>query len=152
MTLQEKINEDLKKALKSKEEPLLGTLRLVKADIQYELTKTGASSLPDTSVLQILKSNYKKRKDTAEEYDRVGRSDLANAERNEAKVIEAYIPEEVSLDEISSKAKSIIETLGAKGPSDLGKVMGKVMGEFKGQNIDGNKVSSVVKELLASIN
>ncbi|WP_411822807.1 GatB/YqeY domain-containing protein [Leptospira sp. 'Mane'] len=151
MTLQETINVDLKQALKSKEEPTLGTLRLLKADIQYELTKTGASDLSDTSVMQILKSNYKKRKDTAVEYDKVNRKDLADRERSEAEVILRYIPAEISDEEIQNAVSRLVKELGASGPSDMGKVMGKVMAEFKGQNIDGSKVSHYVKQALSSL-
>ncbi|TGN08167.1 GatB/YqeY domain-containing protein [Leptospira ilyithenensis] len=151
MTLQETINVDLKQALKSKEEPTLGTLRLLKADIQYELTKTGASELSDTAVMQILKSNYKKRKDTAVEYDKVNRKDLADRERSEAEVILRYIPAEISDEEIQNTVSKLVKELGASGPSDMGKVMGKVMAEFKGQNIDGSKVSHYVKQALSSL-
>ncbi|BDA79031.1 hypothetical protein LPTSP3_g19610 [Leptospira kobayashii] len=151
MTLQETINVDLKQALKSKEEPTLGTLRLLKADIQYELTKTGASELSDTAVMQILKSNYKKRKDTAVEYDKVNRKDLADRERSEAEVILRYIPAEISDEEIQNAVSKLVKELGASGPSDMGKVMGKVMAEFKGQNIDGSKVSHYVKQALSSL-
>jgi uncharacterized protein YqeY len=150
MTLQEKISADLKQALKSKEELVLGTLRLVKADLQYELTKTGASELSDVAVMQILKSNYKKRKDTALEYDKVGRIDLADREREEASVIARYIPAEISESEIQAVVTQAIQEMGAVSPSDMGKVMGKVMAAFKGQNIDGSKVSHIVKQSLSA--
>jgi uncharacterized protein YqeY len=150
MTLQETINSDLKQALKSKDELVLGTLRLIKADIQYELTKTGASELNDISVMQILKSNFKKRKDTAVEYDKVNRKDLADKEREEAEVISRYIPAEISESEIQSAVTKAIGEMGAVGPSDMGKVMGKVMAIFKGQNIDGSKVSHIVKQSLSA--
>ncbi|TGN18432.1 GatB/YqeY domain-containing protein [Leptospira idonii] len=150
MTLQETINADLKLALKAKEEPLLGTLRLLKADIQYELTKTGAAELSDPAVMQILKTNFKKRKDTAVEYDKANRKDLADKERLEADVIARYIPAEISDEEIQKAVEVAIQELGAAGPSDMGKVMGKVMAVFKGQNIDGSKVSHHVKQALTS--
>lgn len=151
MTLQETINSDLKTALKSRDEAVLGTLRLIKADIQYELTKTGASELTDPAVMQILKTNFKKRKDTAVEYDKANRNDLAEKERSEAEIILRYIPKEISEDEISSAVLQAVKELNASGPGDTGKVMGKVMGIFKGQNIDGSKVSSIVKQTLTSL-
>ncbi|MCZ8342015.1 MAG: GatB/YqeY domain-containing protein [Leptospira sp.] len=150
MTLQETINTDLKVALKSKDEAVLGTLRLIKADIQYELTKTGASELADPAVMQILKVNFKRRKETALEYDKAGRADLAEKERSEAAVIARYIPKEISDEEIAKAVNQAIAELGASSPSDTGKVMGKVMGMFKGQNIDGSKVSFLVKQALSS--
>lgn len=151
MTLQETINLDLKTALKSRDEAVLGTLRLIKADIQYELTKTGASELTDPAVMQILKTNFKKRKDTAVEYDKANRNDLAEKERSEAEIILRYIPKEISEEEISSAVLQAVKELNASGPGDTGKVMGKVMGIFKGQNIDGSKVSSIVKQTLTSL-
>ncbi|MBL0956099.1 GatB/YqeY domain-containing protein [Leptospira levettii] len=150
MTLQETINSDLKTALKAKDETVLGTLRLMKAEIQYELTKTGASELSDTAVMQILKSNYKRRKDTALEYDKANRPDLSSKEIEEAEIISRYIPKEVSEEEINKAVKEAVTQLGASGPQDMGKVMGNVMAKFKGQNIDGSKVSSLVKQALSA--
>ncbi|MCG6148771.1 GatB/YqeY domain-containing protein [Leptospira levettii] len=150
MTLQETINSDLKTALKAKDEKVLGTLRLMKAEIQYELTKTGASELSDTAVMQILKSNYKRRKDTALEYDKANRPDLSSKEIEEAEIISRYIPKEVSEEEINKAVKEAVTQLGASGPQDMGKVMGNVMAKFKGQNIDGSKVSSLVKQALSA--
>ncbi|MGV3666174.1 MAG: GatB/YqeY domain-containing protein [Leptospira bouyouniensis] len=150
MTLQETINTDLKTALKAKDEIVLGTLRLIKAEIQYELTKTGASELSDTAVMQILKTNYKRRKDTALEYDKANRPDLSSKEIEEAEIISRYIPKEVSEEEIGKATEEAIVELNAGGPQDMGKVMGKVMAKFKGQNIDGSKVSSLVKQALSA--
>ncbi|TGL90648.1 GatB/YqeY domain-containing protein [Leptospira congkakensis] len=149
MTLQETISTDLKTALKAKDETVLGTLRLIKAEIQYELTKTGASELTDTAVMQILKSNFKRRKDTAVEYDKANRPDLSSKEIQEAEVISRYIPKEVSEEEISIAVNDVIVELNVSGAQDMGKVMGKVMAKFKGQNIDGSKVSSLVKQALS---
>ncbi|ABZ94024.1 GatB/YqeY domain-containing protein [Leptospira biflexa] len=150
MTLQETISSDLKTALKAKDEIVLGTLRLIKAEIQYELTKTGASELTDTAVMQILKTNYKRRKDTALEYDKANRPDLSSKELEEAEIIVRYIPKEVSEEEIGKATEEAILELNAAGPQDMGKVMGKVMAKFKGQNIDGSKVSSLVKQALSA--
>ncbi|ABZ97672.1 GatB/YqeY domain-containing protein [Leptospira biflexa] len=150
MTLQETISSDLKTALKAKDEIVLGTLRLIKAEIQYELTKTGASELTDTAVMQILKINYKRRKDTALEYDKANRPDLSSKELEEAEIIVRYIPKEVSEEEIGKATEEAILELNAAGPQDMGKVMGKVMAKFKGQNIDGSKVSSLVKQALSA--
>ncbi|XDD47950.1 GatB/YqeY domain-containing protein [Leptospira sp. WS39.C2] len=150
MTLQETISTDLKTALKAKDETVLGTLRLIKAEIQYELTKTGASELSDTAVMQILKTNYKRRKDTALEYDKAKRPDLSSKEIEEADIISRYIPKEVSEEEINKAIGEAVETLGAVSLQDMGKVMGYVMAKFKGQNIDGSKVSSLVKQALSA--
>lgn len=149
MSLQQKINEDLKQAMKSKKEPDLSTLRMLKADLQYELTKTGASTLDDNLVLQIIKKNISKRKDTAEEYRKASRIDLAEKEELEAKFLETYLPPSVPEEEISSLADKIIAEVGAKSASDVGKVMGKIMAELKGKNVEGALVSKIVKSKLS---
>ncbi|MCX7998499.1 MAG: GatB/YqeY domain-containing protein [Leptospiraceae bacterium] len=149
MSLQVKINEDLKQAMKNKKEPDLSTLRMLKSDLQYELTKTGASTLDDNTVLQIIKKNISKRKDTAEEYRKAGRNDLAEKEESEAKFLESYLPPSVPEAEIQVLADKIIAELGAKSASDVGKVMGRIMAELKGKNVEGALVSKIVKSKLS---
>ncbi len=149
MSLQLKINEDLKQALKSKKEPDLSTLRMLKADIQYELTKTGSSNLADEVILQIIKKNIAKRKETALEYRKAQRVDLAEKEEAEAQVLETYLPPAVPEEEIRQLVEKTIRELGANSIKDMGKVMGKVMGELKGKNVEGSLVSSIVKSKLS---
>ncbi|NBU96610.1 MAG: GatB/YqeY domain-containing protein [Spirochaetia bacterium] len=148
MSLQEKINEDLKRFMKEKAEPALSTLRMLKSDIQYELTKTGSSAIPDEQIIQIIKRNISKRKDTAHEYHKANRIDLAVKEEQEASFLQEYLPPSIPESEIESVVIRVITEMGAKSPSDAGKVMGKVMGEFKGKNVDGSLVSSLVKKNL----
>ena len=136
--------------MKARKEPDLTTLRMVKSDLQYELTKTGSHSLSDEVVLQNIKKNLTKRKDTAEEYRKAGRTDLADKELSEAEFIATYLPPMVPESEIREIIEKSIQELGASSPSDTGKVMGKVMANFKGKNIDGSLVSSLVKEILSS--
>ena len=145
-TIQEKIYQDLKEALKSKKEPELSTLRLIKSEIQYELTKTGAQEILDANLIQLLKKNISQRKESAFEYKKASRLDLAEKEEAEAKVILQYLPAEISMEEIEA-----IIAVSAKGLSDSGKVMGKVMLKFKGKNIDGSKVSEAVKRVLQAL-
>lgn len=149
MSIQQKINEDLKQAMKTKKEPDLSTLRMLKSDLQYELTKTGASTLDDSLVLQIIKKNISKRKDTAEEYRKASRLDLAEKEEAEAKFLESYLPPSVSEEEISALADKVIAEVGAKSSSDIGKVIGKIMNELKGKNVEGALVSKIVKSKLS---
>jgi uncharacterized protein len=151
MTLQEKINEDLKVAMKAKKEPDLTTLRMIKSDIQYELTKTGTHNLNDESILQILRKNLSKRKDTAIEYRKANRIDLAEKEETEALFIESYMPPGIPEEEILQEVQKAISELNANSPSHIGKVTGKVMAAFKGKNIDGSKVSNLVKESLSKL-
>ncbi|PJZ69500.1 hypothetical protein CH373_16265 [Leptospira perolatii] len=149
MSLQQKINSDLKEAIKSKKEPLLSTLRLLKADIQYELTKTGAQDLADEQVIVLIKRGYAKRMDAIQMYEKANRTDLAEKEKVESEVLKSYLPPDVSEEEILKVLEKVILELKPSGPKDIGKVMGKVMAEFKGKNIDGSKVSALVKSKLS---
>jgi uncharacterized protein YqeY len=150
-TIQEKIYQDLKEALKSKKEPELSTLRLIKSEIQYELTKTGAQEILDANLIQLLKKNISQRKESSLEYKKASRLDLAEKEEAEAKVILQYLPAEISMEEIEASIQEAIIAVSAKGLSDSGKVMGKVMLKFKGKNIDGSKVSEAVKRVLQAL-
>ncbi|TGK08747.1 GatB/YqeY domain-containing protein [Leptospira fletcheri] len=149
MSLQAKINEDLKEAIKTKQEPLLSTLRLLKADIQYELTKTGAQQLIDEQIIALIKRGYVKRNDAIQMYEKANRTDLADKEKAEAEVLKSYLPPEVGEEQILAALEKIIAEVKPTGPKDIGKVMGRVMAEFKGLNIDGSKVSAIVKSKLS---
>jgi uncharacterized protein len=149
MSLQELLYEEQKKAFKEKKEPDLSTLRLLKSEIQYELTKTGSSILQDEQILQIIKKNIVRRKDTAIEYRKANRIDLAEKEESEANFLEKFLPPSLKEEELIVIIQETITQLGATGQSDVGKVMGKVMASIKGKNVDGNLVSSLVKKLLS---
>jgi len=148
MSLQEKINEDLKRSMKERSEPALSTLRMLKSDIQYELTKTGSSSISDDQVLQIIKKNISKRRDTSQEYSKANRQDLAEKEDKEADFLHGFLPPSIPESELETVVLRVISEIGAKSPSDMGKVMGKVMLEFKGKNVEGSVVSALVKKNL----
>jgi uncharacterized protein len=149
MSLQDKINEDLKSALKSKEEPKLSTLRLLKSDIQYELTKTGASTLNDDQVINLIKANSKKRRETAIEYRKANREDLALKEESEDAVLSSYLPATMPESEVKEVIARVIKELAPKSPAESGKVIGKVMQELKWKNADGSLVSSLVKSMMS---
>ncbi len=149
MSLQVKINDDLKKALLSKDELTLSTLRLLKSDIQYELTKTGASTISDESIISIIRGNQKKRKESSAEYRKANRNDLADREDAEEQVLLLYLPAMMPEAEVREVVLKVIETLNAKSPSESGKVIGKVMQELKGKNADGSLVSNLVKSILS---
>jgi uncharacterized protein YqeY len=150
-TIQEKIYSDLREALKLKKEPELSTLRLLKTEIQYDLTKTGSKEIIDSLMIPILKKNISQRRESSLEYRNAGRIDLAEKEESEAVVIQKYLPEEISLSEIDRSIQEAIQAVNAKAPSDAGKVMGKVMQGYKGKNIDGAKVSDAVKRALQAL-
>jgi len=148
MSLQEKINEDLKRSMKERLEPALSTLRMLKSDIQYELTKTGSTSIPDDHVLQIIKKNISKRRESSQEYNKANRQDLAEKEDREADFLQGFLPPSVPESELEKVVLRVISEIGAKSPSDMGKVMGKVMLELKGKNVEGSVVSALVKKNL----
>jgi len=147
-SLQEKIGEDIKDAMRKKEELRLGTLRMLKSEIQYEMTKTGASTMPDDGVMTLIRRAIKKRQESKEQFEKGGRPELAEKEAAEMLVLEAYLPASISEDVVRKKAEEIIAEVKPAGPQDFGKVMGKVMAAFKGQNVDGTLVNRTVKSLL----
>ena len=142
MSLKEQIEKDLITAMKAKNELLLSTLRLLKSDLQYEMTKTGSKDISDEEVSILIKRGLKKRKESAEQYQKAGRDDLAAKELEEAKILEKYLPAGVSDEAITT---AIEEAMG-QGAANVGAVMGKVMAKFKGQNIDGTRVKELVSK------
>lgn len=150
--LAQRIQQDLKKALQARLSTELGTLRLLKSDIEYEMNKTGISELSDEALQAIIKRALKKRKEAAVQYDRAGRSDLAQKELAEYKILENYLPEQVSDDEIIRALDEVLQETGATGPGDMGRVMGKTMSRFKDRNIDGTRVKELALDKLRSPN
>jgi len=143
--LQARIQEELKAAMKAKAEVELQTLRLLKSDIQYEMSKDGSSELSDEAVMGIIRRNIKKRKESIEQYEKGGRPDQAKAERDELVILERYLPAAVSQEDIKKAIEDAVLEM-KPAPGDVGKVTGRVMGKFKGQNIDG----ALVKELVSA--
>ena len=143
-SLQKNIESAISKAMKERDSIRLDALRMLKSDIQYELTKTGAKELSDEQVEAILKRASKKRKESIEQFEKAGRNDLADKEKLELKIIDEYLPEAVSEEIIQQTVKKVFDDLKPKGPQEMGKIMGAVMGKFKGQNVDGNLVKNII--------
>ncbi len=149
MNLEERINEELKNSIKSGDKIRMETLRSIRAAI-IEFNKSGAGrELNEEDGLKILNSNAKKRKDAIVLYEQGNRSDLADKEKQELKIIEEFLPQQLSDDEVKNIIKKIKEEVGASDIKDLGKVMGPVMKELKGK-ADGGKVQQFVREMLSS--
>jgi uncharacterized protein YqeY len=147
MTLTEKINEDIKAAMKSGDKLRLSTVRLIRALI-LEFEKSGAGrEINADDEMKILTSSVKKRKDAIEQYIKAGRNDLAEKEEAELKIIMEYLPKQLSEDEINEIVKKIAGEIGAKGKEDFGKLMPAAMKELKGK-ADGKIVKSIVEKLL----
>lgn len=152
MSLKDRILEDLKFALKSKQKEKLSTLRLLSAAIrnkEIELRKT-EEGLSDDEVIGVVSAEIKKRKEAIEHYEKAGRGELAEKERVEVEVLSQYMPEPMSEEEIRQHVIGIIGEIGATGVKDTGKVMKLVMPIVKGR-ADGALVSKIVKEELERI-
>jgi len=146
MSLEEKINADIKTAMLAKEAKKLEALRAVKSAIL--LLKTSAEGHTPESELKALQKMVKQRKETAELYVSQNRQDLAQDETFQASIIEAYLPKQMSAEEIKAEVEKIIAQVGASSPADMGKVMGPANKALAGK-ADGKIISTIVKELLS---
>jgi len=146
MTLEEKINGDIKSAMLAKEAPKLEALRAIKSAIL--LLKTSAEGHTAESELKSLQKMVKQRRETAEVYKSQSRADLAETEEFQANIIEAYLPKMMSEDEIKTALTAIIAESGASSAAEMGKVMGLANKAFAGK-ADNKIVSQLVKELLS---
>ena len=150
MSLERKITEDIKDAMRAKNKEKLESLRAIKASLLLEKTqKGGTDEISGEAEMKILQKLVKQRKDSAQIYTEQGRTDLAEKELSEAKIIEAYLPEQMSDEELTSIIKKIIEEVGAKSMADMGKVMGKASKELAGK-AEGKAIADKVKSLLSS--
>jgi hypothetical protein len=149
MTLNERINNDLKEALKSRDRTRLDTLRLLRAGM-IELSKrgTGKEITPEDE-LSVLTAAVKKRKEAIELYEKGGRADLAHQERQELDVISSYLPKQLSKEEAEQVIQRIISETGASSSKDFRKVMPLAMKELKGR-IEGKLVQEIVKSKLGA--
>lgn len=148
MGLREQLREDLKDAMRAQDATRRGTIRMLEAAIKNAEIEKRGKELEDPDILAILQRQLKQRRDSIEQFERGGRKDLADIERAEIEVIQAYLPEQLSEDDIEAAAKRIINQTGATGPGDRGKVMGPLMQELRGK-ADGSAVNSIVSRLLS---
>jgi len=146
MTLEEKINTDLKAAMLAKDEAALRALRAVKSAILLAKTSGGGAITPEDE-LKMLQKLVKQRKESLEIYQNQNRADLAKSEIEEIAVIEKFLPKQMSEDEIKDELKKIIAQVGATSASEMGKVMGVASKHFAGK-ADNKVVSQMVKQLL----
>ncbi len=148
-SLKQRIDQDTKEALKSKDSLRLSVLRMLKSEIKYkEIDKS--SELSDDEVISVLSSSIKKRKDSIQQFEKGGRDDLASREKAELELVLKYLPEQLTEEELSQIISQTIEETNATGPSDLGKVMKQVMPKVLGR-ADGKKVNQMVASQLQSI-
>ena len=133
--------------MKAKEELRLSVLRMLKAEVMKHEVSAKDAEATDDIVLQIIKRSIKQRNEAAEGFEKGGNQASADKEREEIKILETYMPEQMSEEEVKKIVQETIDQLNPEGPQDFGKVMGAAMGKCKGQ-ADGNVVSKCVKELL----
>lgn len=147
MNLTEKINNDLKEAMKSNDILRLQTIRSIRALIlEFEKSGTG-KKLNDEEEIKLLSSAAKKRKEAIEEYVKAGRNDLASLEEAELKIIMSYLPKQLTMDEIISKVKQFAEQIGAQTKTDFPKLMPLAVKELKGL-ADGKNIKEAVEKVL----
>jgi uncharacterized protein len=162
MSLKDRINEDLRAALRAGDElrktTLRGLLSAVRsAEDTAVKTKLGGKvaedaqrmvvDLGDEEVVQVIRRQMKQRQDSIEQFEKAGRTDLVEKERGESAILESYLPQQMSRDQIIEEARAVIAETGASGPGDKGKVMGPLMKRLQGK-ADGREINAVVTELL----
>jgi uncharacterized protein YqeY len=149
MALKDSIQEALKKALKRQQRTELATLRLLLSEIKYvEIAQQKPAD--DNKVLDVIAKEVKRRRESIEAFKQGNRSDLVAQEEAELAILMSYLPEQMSREEIMAAARQVVDAVGAKGPSDKGRVMSQLMPQLKGK-ADGKEVSEIVSELLAAI-
>jgi len=147
MSLKQQISDDMKAAMRAKESERLATMRLLLAAMKQKEVDERIE-LDDAAIVGVIDKMIKQRKDSIAAFTQAGRTELADKEAAEIKVIEAYLPQRMSADEVATEVKAIVAELGAKGPGDMGKVMGVVKTRLAGKAEMG-QVSAAVKAALA---
>ena len=148
MSLKAQITEDMKNAMRAKDTERLGTIRLLQAAMKQKEVDERVE-LDDAMVIAIVDKMIKQRKDSIAAFETAGRQDLADKEKAEIAVIEGYLPQRMSAEEISAAVKAIVAEVGATGPGDMGKVMGAVKTQLAGK-ADMGLVSAAVKAALSN--
>ncbi len=150
MSLETKIMEDLKEAMKAKDQAAMRGIRAIKSAILLFKTDGSGSELDEASEIKLLQKLVKQRQDSLEIYKQQNREDLAQVENDEIAVIMRYLPKQFEGAELEAAIKSIIDQTGATSIKDMGKVMGTVNGQLAGK-ADGKKVAEIVKDILANL-
>lgn len=152
MSLTQTIDKDYITAYKAKETVRVSVLRMLKTSMKNKLVelRRPGGELDDAEVLDVIVKEAKQRRDSIAEYEKANRPDLAGREAEELKILETYLPAALTDGELEAAVAAKIAEVGAKGPADMGKVMGPLMKELKGR-VDGGKLSATVKARLAAL-
>jgi uncharacterized protein len=147
--LKQKLNDDMRQSMRDRNEVKTSTLRLLLSAIKYaEIKPDRQVTLSDADILGVIAKEIKQREDSIEAYKAGNRQDLVDRESAEMSILKAYMPQQMTRDEILAEAKQMIAEVGAKGPSDKGKVMGKLVAKLKGK-ADGKAINDIVTDLLS---
>jgi uncharacterized protein YqeY len=149
MSLKQQIISDLTSSMKAQDAPRTSTLRMVKAAVMNREIEKGGE-LDDEEMMKLLRSLVKQRRDSVEQYEKGGRQDLADKEKSEIDVIEAYLPQAASRPEIEAAVGAAIAETGAGSIKDMGKVMKAAQAALAGKNADGRTLSEIVKAKLGA--
>ncbi|KSU63744.1 hypothetical protein AS034_05750 [[Bacillus] enclensis] len=148
MSLLNRLNDDMKQAMKNKEKEKLSVIRMLKAALQNEAIKFGKQELSEDEELTVLSREVKQRKDSLHEFTKAGRDDLAEKIQTELTYVEIYMPKQLSEEEISAIVQETMAEVGASSKADMGKVMGAIMPKVKGK-ADGALVNKLVLQHLS---
>jgi hypothetical protein len=147
MSLIQRIQSDMVEAMRRKEGLRLATLRMAKTAVTNKRVEKGAE-LSDEEVHRVLETLVKQRRDSAEQFRKGGRNELAEKEESEIEVLEAYLPRAATEEEIHAVIGEVIAELEAAGPKDMGRVMKETLARLRGKTVDGGQVSQWVKQQL----
>ncbi|KAF0143901.1 MAG: hypothetical protein FD156_2283 [Nitrospirae bacterium] len=148
MDILKKINEDLITSMKSKDELKTTTLRMIKSAVKNaEIAKRGKGDLTEDDIMGVLSTMVKQRKESAEQYEKANRKDLADKENTEISIIQEYLPKQLTPEELCEIIKATIQETGVVGMKEIGKLMKELMPKVKGK-ADGKLVNQMIKEIL----
>ncbi|MFC7393302.1 GatB/YqeY domain-containing protein [Scopulibacillus cellulosilyticus] len=147
MSFIDRLTEDMKQAMKDKDKVKLSVIRMIKASLQNESIKLG-KELSEDEALTVLSRELKQRKDSLQEFENAGRQDLVDGVKKEIAVIDLYMPEQLSDQELQDIIDETISEVGASSKADMGKVMSAIMPKIKGR-ADGSQVSKIVQSKLS---
>lgn len=148
MALEQQIQKDIMEAMKAKDAVRLNAVRAIKSEILLAKTAGVNKELQDSDILKLIQKLSKQRKESAEQFRAGGREDLAANELSEAAILDAYLPEPLSEEELEARLKAIVAEVGATSPADMGKVMGAATRQLAGL-ADGKAISAIVRKLLS---
>jgi uncharacterized protein len=149
-TLKERVDAELKDAMRSKNELTTSVLRMLKSAIKYKEVEPGGKPLDDQAVLQVISTLIKQRRDSVEQFRAGGRPELADKEEKEIALLQAYLPSQLTPEQLAAEVKAAIAATGARSPKDMGAVMKALMPKVQGK-AEGKAISDEVKAQLAKL-